>query len=59
MARPRSEPDWLIDAEIALYRSRGWEWEAIAAYFGMSGRTAKRRLERYERERERASVISK
>lgn len=46
MARPRSEPDWLIDAEIALYRARGWEWEAIAAYFGMSGRTAKRRYER-------------
>ena len=44
--RPKAEPDWLIDAEIALYRSRGWEWEAIAAYFGMSGRTAKRRYER-------------
>ena len=42
-ARPRNEPDWLIDAEIALYRARGWEWEAIAAYFGMSAKTAQRR----------------
>jgi hypothetical protein len=44
--RPRNEPDWLIDAEIALYRSRGWEWEAIAAYFGMSARSAQRRYAR-------------
>jgi hypothetical protein len=46
VARPRNEPDWLIDAEIALYRSRGWEWEAIAAYFGMSARSAQRRYAR-------------
>jgi hypothetical protein len=51
VARPRNEPDWLIDAEIALYRSRGWEWEAIAAYFCMSGRTAKRRYERLMEQR--------
>lgn len=51
MARPRNEPDWLIDAEIALYRSRGWEWESIGAYFGMSYRTAKRRYERLMEQR--------
>lgn len=52
MARPRNEPDWLIDAEIALYRARGWEWEAIAAYFGMSAKTAQRRHARLMESRE-------
>jgi hypothetical protein len=51
VARPRNEPDWLIDAEIALYRSRGWEWEAIAAYFGMSESAARKRCRRIEQER--------
>lgn len=51
MGRPRSEPDWLIDAEIALYHSRGWTWESIGAYFGMSYRTAKRRYERLMEQR--------
>jgi hypothetical protein len=50
--RPKAEPDWLIDAEIALYRSRGWEWEAIAAYFGMSARSAQRRYARLMESRE-------
>lgn len=52
MARPRNEPDWLIDAEIALYRARGWEWEAIATYFGMSAKTAQRRHARLMESRE-------
>lgn len=51
MGRPRSEPDWLIDAEIALYHARGWTWESIGAYFGMSYRTAKRRYERLMEQR--------
>lgn len=50
--RPKAEPDWLIDAEIALYRARGWEWEAIAAYFGMSAKTAQRRHARLMESRE-------
>ena len=51
MARGR-RVDWLIDAEIALYRSRGWSWDSIAAFFGMSERAARRRCERYRAERE-------
>lgn len=49
--RPPAQVDWLIDAEIALYRSRGWTWEQIAAYFGMCARTAQRRYDRYRNER--------
>lgn len=51
MSAKRREPDWIIDAEIALYHGRGWSWEEIGAFFGMSGRSAKRRCERYEKER--------
>ena len=51
MSAKRREPDWIIDAEIALYKGRGWSWEEIGAFFGMSGRSAKRRFERYEKER--------
>ena len=49
--RPRSTPDPIIDAEIALYRACGWKWVAIATYFGMSYRTAKRRYERLMEQR--------
>lgn len=45
----RREPDWIIDAEIALYHGRGWTWESIGAFFGMSDRAARRRYERYRR----------
>ena len=59
MATPKAGVDWLIDAEIALYRSRGWSWESIAAFFGMSEKTARRRCERYRAEREsrRGAVV--
>lgn len=51
MSAKRREPDWIIDAEIALYKGRGWTWEEIGQFFGMSGRSAQRRCERYERYR--------
>ena len=51
MGRPRSEPDWLIDAEIALYHARGWTWESIGAYFGMNESAARKRCRRIEQER--------
>ena len=51
MSAKRREPDWIIDAEIALYKGRGWTWEEIGAFFDMSAKSAKRRCERYERYR--------
>lgn len=41
------EPDWIIDAEITLYRGRGWTWEEIGHFFDMSPKQAKRRSERF------------
>ena len=46
MGRPTREPDWLGDREMVMYRDRGWSWDALAAYFGVTARTCKRRYER-------------
>ena len=51
MSAKRREPDWIIDAEIALYKGRGWTWEEIGAFFDMSAKSAKRRCERFVEER--------
>ena len=52
MPRTKKPVDWLIDAEIVLYRDRGWSWDAIAHYFGISDKNAKRRYDRCKAARE-------
>lgn len=46
MGRARSEPDWLIDAEIIWYRDQcRWSFDTIGTFFGHSEKWARRRYD--------------